>query len=434
MAVPKKNIKEFVRSTDLPITPEHPLVAPLKQVAQSQYGVEIGFFDYQNNFPGTKPESGLYCIVVPDVRTLGVLMDGTVSLRGVLLDNVEKHPNEVPCYYNAIYLGDIDKKNEFQKLRQIEKGIKNVSIAKYAFQEFGYDLPRTLQQVTIDKFERYDNIRHAADLRPEVKAQYEQVYKDAVDYANSIYNKDVYTGYPIDIYHSNDYKKNLVDRDYFEKNHITQVNEVVSEQFWEYLKTRMPESPGFQIWKDKKPSLVLQDNSDAKGIKGINIWAKQKGYKEYNVAFARGKQSFFYSWLLDYQYRDCRALDQEERMLHTTTKLQPIEIPQGDMNLWDAYCENNNVKYCLNHGLFGANCADTIRTPIVGVRAEDRPVVDAILKRISEDRIADKTLTKDRMDQLNHMPRKAVNNPYLKLLHLQSRTDVWLDDIKAGRV
>ena len=430
--IPKKNIKEFVRSTDLPITPQFPEIAPLKQVAQSNFGVEIGFFDFQNNFPDTEPKSGLYAIVVPDVRTLGVLMDGTVSLRGILLDNVEKHPNEVPCYYNSIYLGDINKKNEFEKVRQIEKAVKNISTAKYAFQEYGYDLPRTLQQITIDKFERYENIRHAADLRPEVKMQYEQVMKDAVEYANSIYNKEpsVLAAY---IVPKTTYKDNLVDRDYFEKNHIVQVNEVVSEEFWEYLKERLPESKGFQIWKDKKPSLVLEDNSNAKGIKGLNIWAKQKGYKEYNVAFARGQQGIFYSWLLDYQHRNLKCIGSEKDLLDTTARLLPISIPKDDMGLWDAYCESNNIRYALNHGMFGHNSPETIRTPIIGVRQEDRPKADAILKRMAEDRLNDRSYSVDRIEELDKMRTKCVNNPYLKLLNIQSRTDQFLIDSLAGR-
>lgn len=426
----KENIKEFTPSTEVKKT--LPLIASLKRIAQTEYGVDLGFFDYQNNFPGTEPKSGLYAVVVPDVHTLGVLMDGTVDLRGVLLDNAERHPNEIPCYYNTTYLGDISPQNMYEKTRQIEKAIRNISCAKYAFQEFGYDLPRTLQQITIDKFSRYDNIRRAQDLRPEMRSQYEQVMKDAVIYADSIYNKEN-SQYEQLMRPAPKWQDNLVEHDYFEKNHIIQVNDVVSEDFWEYLKERMPESPGFHIWKDKKPSLVLKDNSDAKGIMGINIWSKQKGYKEFNVSFARGQQDFFYTWLLDYQHRNLTCCHTQEQLLEGGKQLTSFAMPSEDVAMWDAYCATNSVKYCINHGLFGHNTPETIRNPIVGIRQEDTSKASAILKRMAEDRLSEPVYSKDRIQELDKMKRKSVVNPYLRLMNIQARTDVWLDELKAAR-
>ena len=401
----------YVPMKDVPIVLKYPSMQPLCAAAYQNYGIQLGYFYFDSPYPEKEPKPGYYAIVSPDQQTLSALQKGVVSLTQVLEDNARRHHNEVMCYYHAVYLSEINDRNAFRIVRDVEMALRNVSTAKYAFQEFGYDLPKSVQQVTIDKFARYNNIRHSVDLSESVRNEYQNVMKKAVAYANEMYNKDKnYSGVPLVPKQAKDF---LVDREYFEKNHIACTNDVVSEDFWRFLQDKMHENPRFRIWKDKKPSLVLKDNSSSKGVVGINIWENQKEYKEYNVTFSEESADSFYTWLLEYKTASFANIEKEEDMMKQTDHIVPVQIPFDDLRTFDEGCSEHGIRYCINHGLFGKNGADQVRKPTVGVRFEDTPLAGNILYNITRKGTANVVYAINHWKQLDQLPKASYANPYL---------------------
>ena len=404
--------KSYVPENEVPMVQKYSSMQPLCAAAWQNYGVQLAYFYYKNPYPDKEPKPGYYAIVCPDQQTLSALQKGVVSLSQVLEDNKNRHHNEVMCYYHAIYLSEINDRNAFRIVRDIEMALRNVSTVKYAFQEYGYDLPRSVQQITVDKFARYNNIRHSVDLPETTRVAYEDIMKKSVAYANEMYNKENgYSGVPLVPKKSKDF---LVDREYFEKNHIACSNDVVSEDFWQFLQNKMYENPRFRIWKDKKPSLVLKDNSSDKGIKGINIWEAQKEYREYNVTFSEEDANSFYTWLLEYKTRQLKNIVSEDELARQTDHIVPVQMTFNDLVIFDRYCsDNGEIPYCLNHGIFGANDAPQVRKPTIGVRFEDTPKIGAILLDMTKHGTADVVYSVNHWQKLNSLPKPTYANPYL---------------------
>ena len=213
----------------------------------------------------------------------------------------------------------------------------------------------------------------------------------------------------------------LVPRSYFDERHIVCVNDVVDDGFWRFLQEKMPEAPGFVIYKDKKPSLVLKDNSSDRGMDGINIWEAQKEYKEYNVAFSAGMADEFYTWMLEYSTQKLGNVVNEEDMLESTAQVVPVQIPFDDLEVFDLYCkENGDIKYCINHGLFGRNDAESTRVPTIGIRQEDTRMVAAILGEMTKSGTKDLVYATARWKQLDTFPNASYANPYLTELQKEN--------------
>lgn len=412
ITIPRPNKTTFVAEKEVPMVLQYPSMQPLCNAAWMNYGVQLAYFYYRSPFPEKEPKPGYYAVISPDQQTLSALQKGVVSLTQVLEDNLKRHPNEFMCYYHSIYLSEINDRNAFRIVRDIEKALKNCSTAKYAFQEYGYDLPKSVQQITIDKFARYNNIRHAKDLSEAVRNEYQGIMKKSVAYANEMYNKDRnYSNVPLVPIKAKDH---LVTREYFEKNHIQAHNDVVSEDFWNFLQTKMQEDPYFRIWKDKKPSLVLKDNSSSKGVTGINIWESQKEYKEYNVTFSEASANSFYTWLLEYKTSCLENIVGEKELIEDTDHVVPVQMALEDLKVFDERCaENGGLPFCINHGIFGKNGADQVRKPTIGVRFEDTPVVGKILYDMSYDGTADVVYAVNHWKQLDALPNASYANPYL---------------------
>ena len=403
--------KAYVPANSVPMISKYSDLEPLYDAAWQVFGVQLGYFRYDSKYPDRVPKPGYYAVVCPDTQTMSALQKGIVPLETVLKDNETKHPSEVMCYYNVTYLSDINPKNAFRKVRAIEKALRNVSTAKYAFTEYGYDLPKSVTQATLDGFARYNNIRRARDLDEATRNQYEQVMKKSVAYANELYNKDNFSG--VTLVPMKKKESQLVTREFFDKRHIACSNDVVDEGFWRFLQEHMPEKPDFVIYKDKKPSLVLKDNSKYDGP-GVNIWEAQKEYKEYNVTFSSGMNHEFYTWMLEYKTRKLLNVANENDLLENSSLMYPIQIPYEDLKLFDMYCkENGDIKYCINHGLFGENGPEETRTPIIGIRSEDARMIGAILREMSRNGSQELVYSAAQWKALDSLPNASYANPYL---------------------
>lgn len=365
--------------------------------------VACGFIEYKDE---------LYFVCCPDREMLQSLRKNMQEFDGIKAKNDMMGEDMFNCYFGIYHIGEITNGDVFSVHQDLCNIVQRMGLIKTCYHSQGYHMPKYVNMESIVNYATFYEKAHSRVLPLNLQDEYAETLRKAVAYDHQYYAKR--EGESVETKRGLSYYlgfKNAheVDKDYFLKNHMSQINEVIDDGFKDYMLSHIEDHPEFIYYMEKKPFSTLKDISDiADGDQ--NYWENMKEVNYWNIAFPYSQASMYYEWVLRYNTRECDHMIPLSEM--RTREYVPCLVNRNDLWNINSLCGANNVPFAVNFGeLRPVRPGDVNKIPVY-FRAEDREMASAIVSRLSGERHAYIPMsTTDQQIAKKNAP-KGYHNPF----------------------
>lgn len=304
-----------------------------------------------------------------------------------LIDDIDPEGGTIDTKHALIPLNYITNENAFMLYQRAVRTIHDLAAVKSAYGEQGFNPPDRIARETVNAIHVFIAKRYAADTPKNLRDLQEEGMKKFIRESAKRYAENK----PI---RHRTIRPHEVRFDYFFKNSIKCVNDIVTDDFLQYLKQRWDECPDFVMYKENKPFIDRKDMSKtpeeiAEMYPGMEDYWKDLGKEKlYRISYPAGYENTFNAWKFDfaaklYTWQFVVPLDQLDRQY----KLETINIDYRDIYNWASLCKANGVACAINHGEIGKMSNSTSTYSFI-YSDKDSRIVKAIQTRLAKETAA----------------------------------------------
>lgn len=366
--------------TFMELQEEFPFVTRATDIA-AKNGVAASFIEHNNE---------LYFVVCPDKETLKSLREHMTQFDKILKEDYRQGVDMFNCYFGIYHIGDLQPNDSFFVHQDLCDMIHRESLVKTVYQMHGYHMPKYVSMQSISNYDDFYSKAHDRTLPDRLRETYKDtlLHQVAIDHQRYAQreNEPLYTRkVPLSFFQSNSRE---VDKDYFRKYHITQVNEVVRPGFITFMKQILKDKdayPDFIYYLEKKPFMSLEDISNiAKG--DDNYWENMKQEDYFSISFPLHQASDYYSMVLRYNMKEYQCIPVKDLARQSREDLRLIPVNKNDIWNINSLCVANHVPYAVDFGELNPVTAGSVYQIPVYFRFEDKEMISSILTRLSKER------------------------------------------------
>lgn len=373
----------------------------------NQLGVAAVFAEYDVENKDTNPDAGVYLIMAPTKDDLSCLVNDRETLEKAIMD--DKHSSSDLIHMKActvkVTREDLSDKNFFSYYQNIIRQVQYYATALNAYREIGCgnseNLPAYCWKSYIDDFRNLDMKRNNMDATYTTRENYDRIFKNQVKRVASISENQEHSDYDYFEKRSLFSSKNkdgvhvkthrVPNLEYFVEHNMDIITMQISSYLLDFVEKKIRESKNFVYWRSEKPTMELEDISEINKKEGKkNIWAADKKYTEYSIAFPRNYASQYYKWNLEFNMREYELTSIPDLLESSKfSQLFPIQINYKDLWNWNSLCQANNVKIGIDFNKFLGDRVFTpedVSKPTFYYRREDYQMVQAIVGRLMTER------------------------------------------------
>lgn len=394
------------------IDEKYPAITNVTDIA-AKNNVAAAFINY---------EGELYFLVCPDVETMNSILDHSPEIGKVIQENRDHGGDMFNCYFGTYHLGDVKRGEVFSIHQDLCDMIQRQSLVKTVFHMHGYHMPKYVNVQSISNYDSFYHKMHDRTLPDRLREIYRDTLKKQVVFDNQYYaqleDRPIDTKkVPLSFFQKN---KQEVDKDYFRKHHITQVNEIVKPEFVAFMKKHLHEHPDFYYYLEKKPFMKLEDISHI-AKDDDNYWENDKEEQYFNISFPLSHEDDYYTMVLQYNMQPYHSMVPLKELYSKELLYCPIN--KNDIWNINSLCGSNGVKFAVDFGEINPVNANSIYQIPVYFRSEDREMVSAILTRLSKEREGYVPMDLHDVDLADKNKPKTYYNPFFTDRQLQNKYD-----------
>lgn len=328
------------RKLEAKLLAKFPLAGNLPAVAK-EHGLKGVFIEYQEQDLGKKNKNvhnGIYFALCRDdsaEKSLYTLLYMEKEKFRELVEKSNRNNRVMNTRINLIFLGNVTPETDLLLYQNCIRRIHDIAAVKAAYGEQGYHPPEYITKETVSVIHSFIEKRYGENISREMRDIQAEAMKKFIVGSVERYRKNLPLRHKI--LHPKEVRRN-----YFFKNHVSCVNDAITEEFFEYLKVRMKECPGFLYYRENRPFQSMEVSGSEQ--------------KRYRIAYPAAYEELYDGWKLDFvaqTYGWDKSFIVPVEALDRSREFRLVEIDAADAKNWAALCVANHVDCAVNHGEFG---------------------------------------------------------------------------------